>query len=268
MKRIKLFQVDAFTNTQFKGNPAGVCLLDEHLPEDSMQAIAAEMNLSETAFLVRREDDGFDLRWFTPTVEVKLCGHGTLASAHILWQEGVLEPGETARFFTQSGWLSAVQKGDWIELDFPASFDSNRSLPGEAVSALNVRPVNIVFSETRFIVELATEDEVISCKPDFKVLKNHEMIVITSKGGASSAYDFVSRTFGPSHGIDEDPVTGSSHCCLTTYWSKRLGKTEMFAYQASARGGEVKVKLAGERVLFSGQAVTVVEGYFLLHFAG
>ena len=263
MKRIRLFQVDAFTGTQFKGNPAGVCLLDEELPEDIMQAISAENNLSETAF-VWKADDGFKLRWFTPTVEVQLCGHGTLATAHILWQEGVLRAGEIAKFHTLSGELTALQKDDWIELDFPASFESDRTLSQEAIAALNVSPVNSVFSQTRFIVELASPEEVLACSPDFKALRDYDMIVITSKGSESSEYDFVSRTFGPSHGIDEDPVTGSSHCGLTPYWSKRLGKDEMFAYQASARGGEVKVKLEGKRVLFSGQAVTVTEGFFLL----
>jgi PhzF family phenazine biosynthesis protein len=263
MKKIRSFQVDAFTSMPFKGNPAGVCLLDEELPENTMQAIAAEFNLSETAFLVKRED-GFNLRWFTPTVEIILCGHGTLASAYILWQEGILPIGETARFHTKSGLLTAVQDGDWIELDFPASFETERSLPEEALQALQVEPINVVYSQTRFIVELASADEVVACNPDFKVLKGFDMIVLTSKGDPSSPYDFLSRSFGPSHGIDEDPVTGSSHCCLTPYWSKRLGKTEMFAYQASARGGAVKVKDAGARVLFSGQAITVMEGNFLL----
>ena len=262
MKRIPLFQVDAFANAAFKGNPAAVCLLEEELSEKTMQAIAAENNLSETAFLLKRED-GYDLRWFTPTVEVKLCGHATLASAHILWQQGMLDHTETARFHTRSGLLTAVQNDEWIELDFPASFEEERDLPRGAVDALGVSPVNAVFSETRFIVELASAEEVEQCNPDFSALKNFDMMVVTSKGAPSSKYDFISRTFGPSYGIDEDPVTGSSHCCLTPYWAKRLAKSEMFAYQASERGGEVKVKLAGERVLFSGQAVTVIEGFFL-----
>lgn len=236
MKKIRLFQVDAFSSTRFKGNPAGVCLLDKGLPDEIMQSIAAENNVSETGFLVRRED-GFDLRWFTPTVEVQLCGHGTLASAHILWQEGVLAADETAAFFTKSGRLTAVQKDGWIELDFPASFESERSLPQQALTALGVKPVNVVFSESRFIAELGSPGEVADCNPDFKALKDFEMVVITSKAEESSPYDFVSRTFGPAYGIDEDPVTGSSHCCLATYWSKRLGKSEMFAYQASKRGG-------------------------------
>ena len=266
MKKIKLFQVDAFSDKQFKGNPAGVCLLDEELSADTMQAIAAENNVSETAFLLKGDDDSYNLRWFSPEVEVNLCGHGTLASAHILWQEGLLKSGKMGKFHTRSGMLTAVQNDDnWIELDFPASFEEERPLAQEALDALNVNPTNVVFSQSRYIVELSSPEEVYHCSPDLKTLKNFDMIVITSKGDASSPYDFISRSFGPSHGIDEDPVTGSSHCCLAPYWAKRLGKLEMFAYQASVRGGEVKVKLAGDRVIFSGKAVTVIEGYFLLN---
>lgn len=264
MKKIRLFQVDAFTDKQFKGNPAAVCLLYEALPENIMQAIAAENNLSETAFLYKISD-GYNLRWFTPTVEIDLCGHGTLASAHILWQEGMLRENEIINFYTKSGLLTARKKENWIELDFPASFGEERNLSPEAVKALHIEPVHTSFSQTRYIVELATEKEVFDCNPDFKVLKDFDTIIITSRGSTSSTYDFVSRTFAPSHGIDEDPVTGSSHCCLAPYWSKKLNKSEMFAYQASERGGEVKLSLADQRVLFSGQAVTVIEGYFRLY---
>ena len=262
MSKIQFFQVDSFSDKPFKGNPAGVCLLEKDIPVETMQSIAAEINASETAFLVKRVD-GFDLRWFTPTVEVDLCGHGTLASAHILWQEGVLNVNEQARFFTKSGTLTAIQKDGSIELDFPASFEEDRNVAEQIITALNVDPVNVVFSETRFIIELDTESEVRNCKPDFNALKDQEMVIITSKS-SDSKYDFISRTFGPSHGIDEDPVTGSSHCCLAPYWSKRLGKSEMFAYQASSRGGEVSVKLLGNRVLFAGKAITVIEGFLLL----
>jgi PhzF family phenazine biosynthesis protein len=263
MKKIRIFQVDAFSNVPFKGNPAAVCLLESELPVEIMQAIALENNLSETAFLLRRGAD-FDLRWFTPQVEVDLCGHATLASAHILYQEGLLKTSEMARFQTRSGLLTSMKQGDWIELDFPASFEEERTLPDPAVKALGVEPVNTVFSGSRFLAELASADAVQSCKPDFNALKDFEMIVITSRGG-DSRYDFVSRSFAPKYGIDEDPVTGSSHCCLTPYWARRLNKNEMFAFQASERGGEVKVKLAGNRVLFSGQAVTVLDGYFHLN---
>jgi PhzF family phenazine biosynthesis protein len=264
MKKIRSFHVDAFADTQFKGNPAGVCLLEEELSEDVMQSIAAENNLSETAFVLKR-GEAFDLRWFTPTVEIELCGHGTLATAYILWQEGWLPQNQIATFYTKGGTLTASQSNGWVELDFPSSKEVESDLPAQLIRALNVSPINVVFSQTRYIVELASSEEVRACKPDFQILKNFDMVVITSRGDVSSPYDFVSRTFGPAHGINEDPVTGSSHCCLVPYWSKRLAKKEMFAYQASLRGGELKVKDAGDRVLFAGQAVTVFEGNFLLH---
>jgi len=263
MIKIQFFQVDAFSNQRFKGNPAGVCLLYEELPVETMQAIAFENNLSETAFLVKNAE-GFNLRWFTPTIEVDLCGHATLASAHILWQSGLVHESSTLKFYTRSGILIAKKQDDWIELDFPASFEEARTLPDEAIDALGIKPLNSVFSETRYIVELNSEKEILDCKPDFGVLSGFDMIVITSRADAGSTYDFVSRTFGPSHGVNEDPVTGSSHCCLAPYWTKRLGREEMFAYQASERGGAVRVRLNGDRVFFSGQAVTVIEGFFLL----
>lgn len=264
MKRIRQFQVDAFTDKQFKGNPAAVCLMDEELEENVLQKIAEENNLSETAFVLQNEN-GFSLRWFTPTVEIDLCGHATLASAHILWQEGILKADEPASFSTKSGLLTAIKKGEWLELDFPSSFAEEKSLSEGLVSALNCKPVNFVFAGGRFVVELASQADVISCKPNFNELKDFDTVVITSKADDLSRYDFVSRTFAPSHGIDEDPVTGSSHCCLAPYWSQKLDKTEMLAYQASERGGEVKLEFKGQRTLFSGKAITVLEGYFFLY---
>jgi PhzF family phenazine biosynthesis protein len=262
MSRIKFFQIDSFATKQFKGNPAGVCLLKDPLPEQAMRDIAAENNLAETAFLVKK-DNGFDLRWFTPTVEVDLCGHATLASAFVLWRQGIVKADEVITFFTRSGELSAVQYGDWIELDFPAYFEEQRELELTAKQALGVDIIESAYAGGRYIVEVGSEEEVRNCRPDFKVLKDFDMIVLTSRG-ERSGYDFISRSFGPSVGVDEDPVTGSSHCCLATYWSKRLGRDEFIAYQASARGGEVKVKLEGNRVLFSGQAVAYLEGDILL----
>lgn len=264
MKKIKLFQVDAFTDKPFKGNPAAVCLIDEELPDALLQNIAAENNLSETAFVLK-QPDGFNLRWFTPTVEIKLCGHATLASAHVLWQEGILNSDAIAKFHTLSGVLTASKNGDWITLDFPSSFGEAISLPPVLATALNSKPLNSVFCTDRYIIELASETEVSACTPDFKQLQNFDTIVITSRADDASPYDFVSRTFAPAHGIDEDPVTGSSHCCLLPYWTKKLGKTTMLAYQASARGGEVKLEFKGDRTLFSGKAVTLIEGHFLLH---
>ncbi|MDF3077536.1 MAG: isomerase, PhzC-PhzF family [Sphingobacteriaceae bacterium] len=255
---IDFYQADAFASKPFEGNQAGICILEKELPEELMQQIAMENNIAETAFVYKSED-GFNLRWFTPTVEIMLCGHGTLGSAHILYELGILKEDETARFHTKSGLLTTVKNGDWIEMDFPALFSKPAELPEEAIDALGVKPINVYFSD-RYIVELELEVEVRNAKPDFSILKNYETIVLTSKGYVGSAYDFISRTFVPKHGINEDPVTGSSHCALLPYWSEKLGKSEMFAYQASSRGGEVKLRLNGDRVMLCGQAVTVLKG--------
>ncbi|WP_374165018.1 PhzF family phenazine biosynthesis protein [Arcticibacter sp. MXS-1] len=263
MIQIPLFQVDAFTDKPFKGNPAAVCLLRDPLDAETMQAIAAENNLAETAFVLSR-DDGFDLRWFTPTVEIALCGHATLATAHVLWQEGWLPKGEVARFYTMSGVLTAAQEGDWICLDFPASENVPAELPSALTSALGVNSLNVVFSKDRYLVELARPEEVYEMAPDFSVLRKYDMVVVTSRDAEASPYDFVSRTFASAHGIDEDPVTGSSHCSLVPYYSEKLGKTEMVAYQASKRGGELRLRYQDGRVLISGQALTVVSGNMIL----
>lgn len=263
MDRIKFFQVDAFTNKPFKGNPAAICIFNK-MPETAvMQKIAAENNLAETAFVAKNQD-GFDLRWFTPTVEVDLCGHATLATAHILWQEQILPADARAHFQTRSGLLKASKTGNWIELDFPASPVSFRELPAGIQNALYANPVNTAFAKDRYIVEFISEEEVRAIKPDFEALKAFDMVVITAKADAGSPYDFISRTFGPAWGIDEDPVTGSSHCGLLPYWSQKLGRDELFAYQASERGGELKLKQAGNRVLISGEAVTVIEGSLII----
>jgi len=261
MTAIRFFQVDAFSNIPFKGNPAAICLLDSPLEAETMQRIAAENNLAETAFVSARPD-GFDLRWFTPTVEVDLCGHATLATAHILWEQRVIAESQEARFYTRSGLLRCTKDGDWIQLDFPKADIVEMELPAAVRDALNVHPVNSVYAKDRFIVELEGQDLVEQAKPDLKVLKDYDLVVITGKGKSSGPYDFVSRTFVPSHGVDEDQVTGSSHCGLVPYWAGRLGKTEMLAFQASERGGELKLKLAGDRVLIAGQAVTVITGTF------
>ncbi len=261
MKKTKFFQVDAFASRPFKGNPAAVCLLNEEISAEQMQWIAAENNLAETAF-VSPAEDGFNLRWFTPTVEIDLCGHATLATSHILWQENILSEEETARFHTRSGLLTASKKGEWVELDFPASVIKAAELPEGIRTGLDIHPVNVVFAKDRYLIELATPEEVASLVPDFSALKEYDALIVTSPGAISSPYDFVSRTFAPSHGIDEDSVTGSSHCALVPYYSAKLGKKQFFAYQASARGGELKLELAGDRVLIAGQAVTVISGTF------
>jgi PhzF family phenazine biosynthesis protein len=255
-----IYQVDAFTSRPFAGNPAAVCILPAPAQETWMRNVAREMNLSETAFLVPKED-GFNLRWLTPTVEVQLCGHATLASAHILWETGVLKPDERARFHTLSGLLTAERNGDWIELDFPANPEEPATPPDELASALGATPRYVGKSRFDYLVELDSERTVRNLHPDFAMLKRADArgVIVTARAEGGE-FNFVSRFFAPGAGIDEDPVTGSSHCVLGPYWAKHLGKTEFIAYQASARGGVVKVGLVGNRVKLGGQAVTVLRG--------
>lgn len=257
MNELPLYQVDAFTNRPFAGNPAGVCLLEKPMPDDWMRSMAAEMNLSETAFLLE-EADGFRLRWFTPAVEVELCGHATLASAHILWECGRLKIGQQAKFFTLSGELTAQKKGDWIELNFPINPPEPIALPDGLAEALGVKPVYTGRSRFDILVEVASSDIVRSLKPDFDALGAVQArgVIVTARD-ESAQYDFVSRFFAPRVGVNEDPVTGSAHCCLTPYWAQKLGKTILSAYQVSARGGELKIRLEKEQVVLGGQAVTV-----------
>ena len=255
---MKIYQVDAFTDKPFTGNPAGVCVLPGPKDDTWMQNVAREMNLSETAFL-QQQADGFRLRWFTPAVEVELCGHATLAAAHTLWEAGLLARRETARFHTLSGLLTAARRGEDIELDFPATPDQPAETPPGLAEILGAKVVNFRGSRFDHLAELESEDIVRSLRPDFTRLKALPVrgIMVTSRA-SMPGFDFVSRFFGPAVGIDEDPVTGSAHCCLGPYWSKRLGRTEMLAYQASARGGVVGVKVMEDRVRLSGQAVTVL----------
>ncbi len=259
---IPIFQVDAFTAEPFKGNPAGVCLLEKPADAKWMQSVAAEMNVAETAFPLA-EGDGFRLRWFTPAVEVRLCGHATLAAAHILWERGVLRPDDEARFQTLSGLLTARRDGEWIELNFPSRPVGPRPPDSmEAViGALGVKPVYVGKSEEDVLVEVAGEDAVRTLQPDIATLKTLPArgVIVTSRS-RDPQFDFVSRFFAPAVGVDEDPVTGSSHCVLTPYWSQRLGKTSMTAYQASVRGGVLRVRLDGDRVRIAGRAVTVIRG--------
>jgi PhzF family phenazine biosynthesis protein len=253
---LRLLQIDAFTEKPFRGNPAAVCFLDGARDEAWMQSLAAEMNLSETAYLTPR-NDGWSLRWFTPATEVELCGHATLASAHALWEESRLAPGETARFHTLSGLLTASRDGEWIELDFPSTPDEAIEAPAGLLDALDVRPVYVGRNRFDYIVEVASPDEVRRIRPNYEVLRQLPVrgVIVTSRG--EDGYDFVSRFFAPGAGVDEDPVTGSAHCCLAPYWASRLGRNELLAFQASARGGVVRVRLAGDRVKLGGRAVTV-----------
>jgi PhzF family phenazine biosynthesis protein len=260
-----IVQVDAFTGQVFRGNPAAVCLLDGQRPDAWLQDVAREMNLSETAFLWRRAD-GFDLRWFTPTIEVPLCGHATLASAHALWDTEELPPTAEARFRTQSGGLRARRDGEWIALDFPALPPSPGGVPPEVAAALGVEALACGVTGGRHLLELASADEVRNIVPDFRRLAAASPFgTIVTAPADDAAYDFVSRFFAPAAGIAEDPVTGAAHCGLGPYWASRLGKEEVTGYQASARGGVVRVRVAGPgiapgRLELRGQAVTVLRG--------
>ncbi|MFN3242318.1 MAG: PhzF family phenazine biosynthesis protein [Planctomycetota bacterium] len=253
------FQVDAFTSRAFRGNPAAVCLLDKGRSAKWMQDVAREMNLSETAFVAPLKT-GFRLRWFTPACEVDLCGHATLATAHVLWSEGIAPAQAGLRFQTRSGVLTAGLCGDRIELDFPAR-PALRGKPAAAIAkALGVKPLAMVKVADDVVVEVRSEAALRKLEPDLVALAKVKVrgVIVTAR--ADARYDFVSRFFGPAVGVPEDPVTGSAHCALAPYWSDKLGKTRMKAYQASPRGGELEVELADDRVLLRGRAVTVFRG--------
>jgi predicted PhzF superfamily epimerase YddE/YHI9 len=266
MTGLSIWGVDAFTAVSFGGNPAAVCLLEQEADADWMQTLAAEMNLSETAFL-RQLDTGSDkagqdweLRWFTPATEVDLCGHATLASAHILWETG-LSAAASLDFHTRSGVLSAVRDGEWIELDFPQTPAVACDPPPGLIAALGVNPTWVGKSLFDYLVQVEDEEQVRQATPDFSALAKIETrgVMVTAQSTGAD-FDFVSRFFAPAAGIDEDPVTGSAHCCLAPYWGGVLDKKQMVAYQASARGGSVRLRLAGDRVGLGGQTVTVWRG--------
>jgi predicted PhzF superfamily epimerase YddE/YHI9 len=236
--------VDAFSDRPFAGNPAAVCVLDAFPVDDWMQAVAREMNLSETAFVVHRTDGDWDLRWFSPTVEVDICGHATLSAAHVLWQEGHAPKGHALRFHTRSGVLGAEPDGDWIELDFPAA------------------PADDPLVEVR---EVPSEDQLRAFKPDMAELEQASARVVYYTAPAEDGFDYADRVFGPKVGIPEDPATGSAHCTLAPIWAARLGKNELRARQASARGGVFRVRVADDRVKIAGQAVTVLRAQLQGH---
>ncbi len=264
---VPLLTIDAFTARAFAGNPAAVCWLEAPAEADAewMQSVAAEMNLSETAF-VGPHPEGYSLRWFTPAIEVPLCGHATLASAHALWTTGRAKPDETIRFHTASGELTAIQDAGWIELDFPAIGSEAGDPPAEVLRAMAVQPVETCVipadaqAAPNWILRLSDEAAVRAAAPDFGALGATGTAVMLTAESASDELDFVSRYFAPSAGIDEDPVTGFAHCCLGPFWGERLGKNDMTALQASKRTGVVGVRLRGERVKLRGQAVTILEG--------
>jgi PhzF family phenazine biosynthesis protein len=259
---ISLFHVDAFADRPFAGNPAAVCLLPSWKEDAWLQSVALEMNLSETAFLVKQPDH-FDLRWFTPKVEVDLCGHATLASAHILWQQGKAT-GDEICFSTKSGILKANRREDEIELDFPLKPEEPAQAPPGLLEALGVSANYVGKNRFDYLVEVESESTLRGITPDFARLAKVPVrgILVTTKS-ADPRFDFVSRFFAPTAGVDEDPVTGSAHCCLGDFWRKRLGKTEFVAFQASARGGVVKVRVSKDRALLGGNAVTVAKGELL-----
>jgi PhzF family phenazine biosynthesis protein len=256
-----IMQVDAFTDRPFSGNPAAVCVLPGPADEAWMAQVAAEMNLSETAFLYRN-GDAYNLRWFTPTVEVDLCGHATLASAHVLFEDGHVEAGATIRFHSRSGELVAKRNGGEIELDFPVGPEAVRvAPPDDLLRALGARPIAVGRAGDSYVIQYRTASEVRMLQPDFRLLATLDIhgIIVTAESDDSGA-DFVSRFFAPSIGIPEDPVTGYAHTILCPYWVKRTGRDRLTGYQASARGGYVGVRLGGERVYLSGRAVTVMRG--------
>ncbi len=261
---IPIIQVNAFTSRPFAGNPAVVCLLTEPKEPDWMQAVAREMNLSETAYLVPNKD-GYNLRWFTPGAEVDLCGHATLASAHVLWERKLLAEDKEATFFTASGTLRCHQKDGCIEMDFPAMFEEQVKAPDSLIEALGVKPVYAGRNKHDYLLELESEAAVRKIRPNFQRLSELPVRgVIATSQSENSESDFVSRFFAPAVGVNEDPVTGSAHCCLAPYWAKRLGRDSLTGYQASQRGGFVGVRVAGDRVTLRGQAVTVWEGELLV----
>ena len=260
--KIPIYQVDAFTSEVFSGNPAAVCLLDAWMDDARMQSIAAENNLSETAFLVQT-DNGFDLRWFTPVTEVALCGHATLASAFVL-QVCRNWPEETIRFQTRkSGQLVVTKRDDFFDMDFPARPASAQNIPVGLKEALGVAPEKTFGSAEDLMVILDSERAVRKVRPDFSALEQLDCrgIIITARGDRS---DFVSRFFAPRVGVPEDPVTGSAHCVLVPYWADVLGKNDLYARQVSKRGGELFCAQAGDRVILSGKAALYLEGTIMV----
>ena len=256
--KIPIYLIDAFTSEVFSGNPAAVCLLDKWIDDRQLQSIAAENNLSETAFLVRN-NDGFDLRWFTPTTEVALCGHATLASAFVLFANQGW-PAEKITFQTRkSGQLVVYNRGDLLEMDFPSRPVHKLSLPAGLKKALRITPEEIFGSAEDLLVVLKSEKAVREVQPDIGALQQIDCrgVIITARGDHS---DFVSRFFAPRFGVPEDPVTGSAHCVLIPYWASVLGKNNLHAFQVSKRGGELFCVNAGKRVKISGQATLYMEG--------
>ena len=258
--KLRFLRVNSFTDQPFSGNPATVCFLAEPSSEDWMQSVAAEMNTGGTAFLTESGGE-FGLRFFTPAVEVELSGHTTLAAAHALWEEGLLPSNAPARFQTKAGPLGAERRGKWIELDFPSEPQEATDSPADLEDALGIPAHYVGRNRFDYLVEVDSEEALRQMRPDFPLLATIPTrgVMVTSASG-TRGYDFVSRFFAPRAGLPEDQVTGSAHCCLGPFWMERLGKKELLAYQASRRGGSLRVRVEGERVKLAGQAVTVLRG--------
>lgn len=258
---MKIYQIDTFTDVAFKGNAAAVCILEKDYDDLTLKNIAMEMNLSETVFLRPVSDNVFDLRWFTPEVEVSLCGHGTLASAHLLWENGIMKEDDMIYFKTLSGILTAKKEEEWIELDMPKGNLIKSQGDSILFESLKIKPKNIYEDEIVYLLEFSSEEEIAKLNPDFNLMKKarKEEIIVTSLS-ENGGYDFVSRFFGPAIGVDEDPVTGSAHCYLAPYWIERLDKDEVLGFQTSKRTGYVKCKLNEDRVLIQGKAKTILSG--------
>ncbi len=255
--KFPIFQVDAFASETFKGNPAAVVPLQEWLPDETMQNIAMENNLAETAFFVPTQA-GFEIRWFTPLVEVDLCGHATLATAHVIFQEAGFTS-DQIQFGSRSGMLTVKKEGEKLQLNFPADAISEIKFPTDVVDSIGMSPIQSFKGITDYLLVYETEEQIRQIAPNFHLLKNTDArgVIISAPG---NEVDFVSRFFAPAVGIDEDPVTGSAHTTLTPIWAEKLGKSKMTALQLSKRGGELNVELSRDRVLISGKAITYLQG--------
>ena len=262
---MKIYQVDSFAHRPFTGNPAAVCILEQAQDDAWMQGVALDMNLSETAFLLKVRE-GWNLRWFTPGAEVDLCGHATLASAHILFAYGYETQDATIRFHTLSGELQVSKQKDWLCMDFPAEPASKATAPTGMLESLGCKAVFVGKNRMDYLIEVESEEVLLKLDPDYRSLKTIPVrgIIVTCRASEGKDYDFASRFFGPAVDVDEDPVTGSAHCCLAPYWSEKLGQKKLLGYQASARGGYVRTTVSGDRVLLEGQALTVLEGNLLV----
>ncbi|MBP1748676.1 MAG: yddE [Deltaproteobacteria bacterium] len=261
---MKFFHVDSYTSRPFGGNPAGVCILTHPKVDSWMLNVAAEMNLSETAFIIRSAN-GYNLRWFTPKIEVELCGHGTLASAHIIWQEGLAREDEAILFQTKSGTLSCRRREASIAMDFPLLPEHQIDPPERLARSLGISPVYVGARGQDILVDVGSEEAVKEIRPDYSLMLELPIrgVIVTGRAGGQE-FDFVSRFFAPRVGINEDPATGWAHCCLASYWSKRLMKNDLVARQVSERGGVIGMRIQGGRVELSGEAITVMKGEIVI----